>query len=472
MRKSLLAFMLSFCLLLSFIPSAHALDDQLTIYLPCFTPGSAQKEFCSYASELVQNAGFDIRFEVFKPFISDNENEYKKFMTENSYSDNCAFVAPVSVLEELYNEGIFCEVIPTDYTAPQTNRLALLIKTELLEKYGQPIRDAASLEDWLYSRPNDAWDIPLAAAPALYDRLYGGYTWLNLFLPEEGYFALNSEFSNPNACDFYSSLDEYDFYSFFDLPVLANCANRYLDWMELNLIEHYNPDSIADISEYDAVLVNTKDFLYPLMMARNDALASLDLTEYSMQILYTEDLPATSRENTPSSQYGICAGDGAQEEIRYFMDWLSSPEGYLTLLYGKEGIDYSMEDDYMVPNVSSDYRLWDHRILFLRDDLEPELTNDNLPVNFLEEMELLKDAPEPLYDKESFELVEQEMIDMEYMPILAKMANDNHNVCEELYAKIYLPTIRDMAAMWIENAHAYGVHYEPAIGLLYEYLAQ
>lgn len=470
MRRVMLSILISLCFLLPILPPAQAGSDQLTIYLPRFTHGSGQQEFCAYASELMQDAGYDIEFEVFSPHSANYSSDYTEFMIDRSADADCAFVAPVSMLEPLLDEGWFDEMIPTDYAAQPSNHLALLIKTELLEEYGQPIRDASALEDWLYLRQSETGEPPLAASPFLYDRMYGGYLWLNLFLPEEGYIALNNEFSFPSVADLYASLDGEDFYGLHDLPAVSECANRYLDWMENGLIDHYVLRKAVDLSKYDALLVNTEDFISPLMLANNKFLSALDFTQYSLQIFYADELPATAAEVYPASSYAICAGQDAQAQLQDFMDWISSPSGYLLLRYGKEGVDYAMEDGRLIPSDSSVYPLWEQRVLFERSEQEPDLRKPNMPVNFHEELALLENAPDPLYSPEAFSELSQKLNESGYTAALSKVSSSNHSSCENIYTSTFTPSLRALVNSWLDAAAKADSEYAPCVDLLYDYL--
>ena len=447
MRK--LSLFLVLALLLSLAPAAPA-EDTFTVYLPQFTVGEAQEEACAYASRLLWSAGMNITLKVYT--ASQNSREaYLQFIRDHIGQENAAFVYTAEALTILQEEGWFDEILPLSQSTQPINRMAVLVKSDLLQAYGMPIRTARALEDFLSWRHQETGAVPCAASPFLYDRMYGGFQWLNLFLPEEGYYAINHEFSAFSAAaDLFATLEGDALYSMQDLPVLENCAQRYLDWIRGGLITPYLPKPQTKLEGYDAQIINTEDFLAPLMLQNNAPLSKLDFSGYSLQILYAQELPQVTAETVPASAYGICAGEGAMEQVNAFLGWLEDRENYRLLRYGLEDTDYQWQDDTLVLLPGSHYSLWEQRVVFEQTALEPVVYQENLPQNFREEMQLILSAPEAVFTPEWLDEAEVWLLDENHILPVYQLASSAHTFWEKIYQ---YPTMASESAFtqWLDT---------------------
>lgn len=431
MKKNL-ALILS--LMLLFSPASISLaEETLTVYLPQFTVGNAQEESCDYASRMLRTSGIHVDFRV---YVSEDAgvNSYMQFIRDNIHKDNAAFVLNTEPLEFLKEEGWIDEIHPLSHTAQPLNRLAVLIKNDVFSGWGQSIRTASELEAFLAWRREETGKAPCTAASFLYDRMYGGFLWLNLFLPEEGYFPINNEFpALASAADFYSDFSGENLFSFATLPALSDCALRYLQWMENDWLDAYMPMPRTQLAQYEAVIVNTEDFLMPLMLRNNAPLSALDFSGYTLQILYAQDIPRFSSESVPASAYGICSGENAQPLVDNFLAWLEQENNYRLLRYGAEGTDFRVEDEAWVILPESGYSLWEQRVVFENTRLEPPVFRENLPANFREEMQLVSEAPAPLFPAEKLDAAADLLIREEVLPPTYQMSSSAHSFWERIY---------------------------------------
>ena len=83
----ILALILSLTMLLSPAPVSRA-EDEFTVYLPQFTTGETQEEYCAYASQLLQSSGMKITFRVYNAATSGA----MQFIRDHIHEENKAFV--------------------------------------------------------------------------------------------------------------------------------------------------------------------------------------------------------------------------------------------------------------------------------------------------------------------------------------------------------------------------------------------
>ena len=363
----------------------------LTVVLPPVTAGRTDEAACLYASGLLAEEGLDVEFEVFS---GSGWEEYVEYMWEHM-NDGMAFVGPEALMEGLAEEGLFtgAELLGDGIDAP--HRTALLIRREVLEAYGEPVRDAQALMDLLSWRQGITGQTPMAACPRLYDRMYGGYQLMSLFLPQEGIVPLNGLFADVSRdVDLYYDTVDEAVYALPRLPVLEEVCLAMLDLVQEGMLDLYTPG--ADLSGYDVILADTRDFLDPLMMGNNPSLAALPLEEYALQVLYADSAPAAEERR---ERYLLGAMPDAEQEAAQFLRLLDTRRGYLALRYGALGLDYLLDEEgRLTPLPESDYLRWEQRRYFARRDMEPERPEQAYPAGWAEEMALLGEAPKLICD--------------------------------------------------------------------------
>ena len=366
----------------------------LTVVLPPVTGGRTDEAACGYAADLLAEEGLDVEFEVFS---GSGWEEYVEYMWEH-LNDDMAFSGPEALMEGLAEEGLFTSAGLLGDGIPAPHRTALLIRREVLEAYGEPVRSVEALLDLLAWRQGITGQAPMAACPRLYDRMYGGYQLMSLFLPQEGIVPLNGLFADVSPeVDLYFDLSDEAVYALPHLPVLEKVCLAMLDLVQEGLLDLYAPG--ADLSGYDVILADTRDFLDPLMMGNNPSLAALPLEEYALQVLYADAAPVVEERRV---RYLLGAMPDAEEEAAELLRLLDTRQGYLALRYGRLGQDYLLdEEDRLSPLPESDYLRWEQRRYFARQDMEPELQAEAYPTGWAEEMALLEEAPELVCDEDA-----------------------------------------------------------------------
>ena len=189
------------------------------------------------------------------------------------------------------------------------------------------------------------------------------------------------------------------------------------------------------------------------MLQNNAPLAALDFSQYTLQILYAEEIPQFSAETVPASSYGICCSAETQPLLENFLAWLEQEENYRLLRYGEENTDYRVEGEEWIILPESGYSLWEQRVVFENMNLEPTVYRANLPDNFREEMQLLLQAPEAFFPAERLAEAGDLMLESKAMQAVAQLSSSAHSFWEKIYQ--YRTRASESAiSPWIETVQA------------------
>jgi len=356
------------------------------VVMPHYTYGKLEEENCEYASSLLNEAGFEVTFEVFDPGDAKSTAEaYENHIRENLNEDT-VYIVPEEMADVLAEDGILAEhtvsgkdvsykIEQGSWPAP-LNRYALLIRNDIYDKYKPELNTGSETVEFLNKlKTDDPNQVPCATITFLYDRMYhdSGYLALQLFMPEYGWYSLDDVMKGGNSLDVWSSMDETQIIDIYSSEDAKRAVTAYSDLIKNGLLDYYTKKMTWDLSVYPTLLVNTEDYYATLMLANNPDYAALDLSEYYINILYKNTLPEVEANSVPDRSYVSIAGKDANiGEYLRFLEWLDNEENYELFTKGKGD--------------SEGYEKWEQLIYFENADYQHDAKLENIPINLYEEV--------------------------------------------------------------------------------------
>ena len=327
-------------------------DDFLTVFLNVPYP---YEQSLSYISWLAQNAGFRLNFRRCPQAVYNFENFRWVFMEQ--YGDNAVFTHFLDIantaMERGYSQNFYQSVAtytpilherlsavfpPGElYVIPTrevifSSRPAVLIRNDIYASFGLEIRSGSDFEEllfWLYNRDPDT--VPGVAAPLFADMttwsICGGFTALNLFMPEMGYTSLAGMF-NLGHFTVRNHLWIYDnnVLAFYDTNSSIEAFTRFSMWHQNGLIDFVNDFEDEGLTRYPTILIN--------MLFLDWGMLGFDTTQYTINI-FPEPAVYISRKIV-----AFAAPDVDAREFLRFMEWLDDIDNYTYFLFGIEDVDF------------------------------------------------------------------------------------------------------------------------------------
>lgn len=421
-------------------PPQELNTETVTLVIPNSIENEEYKE---YAEKLLSDRGISIEFVGFDKgsgyidnqkyldfcldICKDHENVIMFFdgpVPENNaaglfedISDMYARLAPNH--HELFsNEGDSYGIVTSVNDGIQSQRLAVLVRNEYIEEYDGLIRTATDYEaflEWAHENIKDERTPGLIPA-FMYEKAYHNtYVPYDIFMPELGYISLAPALPI-NIGGLYiknekSPVGEVDVFALESLSEFKEAALRLGTWVQNEWINVVNYDeSIPDIDEYASVVVNPADYSsrqlehwFPGKSMRIDA------TEFSMFILYPDEIPDPWKDSFQPLYYAyVLKGSTNSNEFFKFIEWLYSDENNYREFTGQ-----NLDGANSVPDQA--YQQWSALTFFYNSKWTPissvapynyeeemrELTRFNLPI-----LELLTDNRASI-QKTQFELWDQ-----------------------------------------------------------------
>lgn len=390
------------------------------------TEGDLEQQ-TEYAESILASEGFNIKFMI----LNNDSNifsahEYKQYIEKNIDNEAVFIVYDYMFDDSLFNiSGDFYDVaakaaprynekyadilnkdgslvvMPTQIYNIQVQRMAVLIKNEIYNEYGKEVRTASEYKEFLsYVKDEKISNKP--GALALYDIFEntGNFSPMSLFLPEYGYYALDKITTKYGMLQLYTTADN-QYYAPYQIPEAKEAILEILNWYEQGLAypypnkAHQSAIDSIDINECASILIN------PMVLENRInlpyGLEALDLTEYTMCVLYPNILPSTSITNRYYSNSGAITGKETDvTQFLEFMEWLEASENYYKFMYGKDGIDYRLieidDSNYngriRYLNGELNYHNWSYNNTFFYN-YENHLLPENLPINYELDMSLI-----------------------------------------------------------------------------------
>jgi len=451
------------------VPYVPQLEEvqPVRVVLPLYSLNDQSRQL-QYAQELVQKAGFQITFELFKGDVSKYIAEYESYIREN-LDTNTVFIAWSALADQLSQEGLAGDFydqstlwapgytrlcadaaesgsgkmnsIPFGIDISNMNRIAVLTRKEVYDTYGKEIETADDYKALLeYLKKQKPDETPGAISPCFYDRNYisGGYTALSLFLPQYGYYSLDRLlWSYEIDTDCYGAFGSDEVYPYYEVPAFKSALLELSEWHKNGLIDFWNyrtPD--ANLEEYPTLVVNTEDFLSGFLRSSYPAYDQLDFAQYHLSILYSKTLPRIPDEQTPMpTAMGVAGSNAELSEFFRWLEWMETPENYLLMRCGVEGVDYTLTDGALAfLDTEVDYCTWDHRGCFVRYYLEKDLRKSNQPSNLQEALESVEYPYDvPLNAEQSKQLAAELLKD----PAITSGAQENRTAAQGLIDALY-----------------------------------
>jgi len=356
----------------------------------------------AYATQLLRDKGFDITFETCAVSQNDYLDDIKDYVRAHLNTDSL-FILTNEVFDLLEADGLELATYDIGDNQADTNRLAVLIKKDVLEAYGE-VRTADDLEKLLRAlKESTAPRAPCAFSPRQYDASYSWFdlTALRLYMPQYGYYPIAGAYPL-DGVSVYASTDTQELSASYNLLETEAALKAFLGLSRDGLIDFYDSSAPEDAYEgYPVILVNTQDFIDGKIMANLPALENLNFDDYYINILYNDTLPRVERIATVFSSIALCAGEDADmSTFLSFRQWLFDPENYRYFMYGVEGTDYGLDSDgNIVPNEESAYANWGVQQIFRIDALEPKSPGQARIDNFDEEMASISYPFDSSFDK-------------------------------------------------------------------------
>lgn len=399
------------------------------VLMTSVTVGKDEAANCARATERAQKAGFPLQFEV---YVSAQEQYYQAFEEKliNAPEDqNTIAICRGKAIENWDEHGTLQHIEGSpyiqlgDYRA--INRLAVLVHQDTYDAFQPSLETADDLEDFLYTLKD--WNpdqVPCATTSFVADRMYpnNGFTALSLFLPQAGYVCLSDACKGMvSGLNCWLSLEDGTISDAYSLEESRNAVTRYFQWIDQDLLTPYVTRNAPDLSRYPVLLVNTEDFMNPLMLANNPAYAALPLNEYLLFILYPDSIPNFSWPGIDLNAYYACATLSTDVGVFLdFLDWLQIEENYYYFLYGIEDYDPMYNGDILAVNESNlPYVAWEQRVFFLSQEYEMNLKRQNRPRNYQQAMQTIEMASIECVHQDAAEQV-QAALSQDYNAIIAK----------------------------------------------------
>lgn len=270
-------------------------------------------------------------------------------------------------------------------------RTAVLMKTEVYNTYGMDVRSAADYVDLLrLLKEENPEQIPAAASPVLYERMYGYSPIWALYLPEIGQYPLRQLFHRDNIRgEFLYDSGSNTLIPTHESEQFASSVRAFHSLCAEGLVELWSArHKPADFGSFPTLLVNTRDFINRNMQDAVPEYNRLNMAEYRINILYGDTEPIAS--SAGGAAYTVFAYAMRNADTALFlrwMEWLEDKSNYRLFLDGLEGTDYQTDGDSVVYlETALGYNLWDQRSFFVRSYLE-DAYPANIPSNFIEEVE-------------------------------------------------------------------------------------
>ena len=428
--KKTISFSIFLCCIFWASMLALAQEPSITrVLMTSVTVGKDEAANCARASELAQNAGFPLQFEV---HVNAQEQYYQTLeekLINASEGQNSVVICRGKAIQAWEDHGLLQHkegspyIQLGDYRA--INRLAVLVHADTFDAFQPSLETADDLEDFLYTLQDWHPDqVPCATTSFIADRMYpnSGFTALSLFLPQEGYVCLSDAFKGiVSGLNCWLSLKDGIVSDAYSLKESREAVTRYFQWIDQGLLTPYVTRNAPDLSNYPVLLVNTEDFMNPLMLANNPAYAALPLDEYLLFVLYPDLIPNFSWPGIDLNAYYACAASGTDLGVFLdFLDWLQVEENYYYFLYGIEDYDPIRTGDQFAVNESNlSYVAWEQRVFFLSQKYEAGLKRQNRPGNYQQAMRTIEMTPIECVHQDSAEQV-QTVLSEDYYETIVK----------------------------------------------------
>jgi len=360
-------------------------DEVFTIYMPATNSNASEETGAmNYAAYLLQQAGFNIRFERFEYSLSYLRTAMR---SGNEKSVHIATIQSALILNQEALLGNFHEelliyapsfhYIISDIRVPdipfniptEVMRIpispAILMRNDIYREHEQPITTVQEYENLLIRlRDQGSVSAPGLFATILSDRWWGrdfGYAPLNLFLNDAGYMPLTGMFlqeagiSNP----LWRNEEDGEIAAFFNIPEAINAIIRPLELRDAGLVEIWDGEQeVGDI--FPTILIDSAFNSFHLLGINPDL--------YTMQVFPKASSAIIS---TLGSGGGAIASANADlSEFFRFLEWLTVVDNYRFFMFGIEGEDYLSDDmGYISELLNPDYSGWGGRMYFRNDKM-------------------------------------------------------------------------------------------------------
>jgi hypothetical protein len=465
-------------------PEVVQKEGMLTILMPRYS-SVEQKARTEYAQQIVNDAGFSIRFEVYEeaPLNDQYLTQYYEEVESRKEEDLIfmlygnapskpewvqeAMVKPISddvsgfspefidsfpINEE--GEVFIATGREASALIPQVN--AVLIKNEVYEAYGKDVSTAQEYMDLLrFLKEQDPEQTPAAMSPSFYQRFYGYSAALAFMLPEVGQYSFATIFQNASM-----PVDVlYDTQT--NTTMLPHESEHFVRALkdlaalrEEELVDFWIIQSKPTFAKYPTLLVNTHDFINQTIYSAVPEYRNLDMAGYHLCLLYPDTQPILSlpsSENYTAVAYAM--KNANTDEFMQFMNWLDTEENYQLFMNGHEGVDYHLESRQIIYEATDiAYSSWDQRRYFMRPYLETYLPS-NLPSNFEE----IVNAPLPfsytipLDGEEVQDLFREALEDEQFIEYRNAFYSDYLQLSDKLMGSVALPNVDSMIEDFING---------------------
>lgn len=161
-------------------------------------------------------------------------------------------------------------------------------------------------------------------------------------------------------------------------------------WKNERSMEFADFRRVDNFTEYASIVMNTSNTTnYYSYNYQRTADKLFDASNYNLHIFTKNNsFPDTPRVTNygPSSGFAVSSKSNSITAINEFFDWIySSKNNYLLFMFGKEGIDYIIEDGkikFLVNDMNISYGEWHKHSLFI--DSEMNIDMPHFPANWHE----------------------------------------------------------------------------------------
>ena len=394
--------------------SNAAQDNAITLISPVFYSGdldkSASNENIAYLETLFTENGFDVKFDV-EYYSLESPTCYEEYFSYLSQSlskkNTIAFVPGNKIyllssyvtLQDLSKQTE--ENAPAYYDYAKRNKIiensndnmlisylsdfdnlsVALIVNSIRAEYDSPLvssNDYLKFIDWAKKR-NDSL-VPSAVLTFHDDLAARSNVLYDMFLPQQGYIPLGSYLGTPYSICVDAKKPEniYDTsaLSFYEdmLEDIESTANAFKI-----VIKHENHYK-KNFNNYSSVVMPFGD----IQFYANIADYNFYPQNYSMEIINSDMLLQPTHDNVY-----IAASEGTDvASAMSLISWIYSDLGnYMSVKYGEAGVNYFF-DDYNFISITDDGKNYmdNNPISNMINNLEFEFTINNMPINYLDEI--------------------------------------------------------------------------------------
>lgn len=393
--------------------SISDLDNSITIILSKSVSHDYDEIMAEYAEILLAEEGWDVDIKFYNINYTDRNERREKYLEqlreEMVPGKNVVFQIYYGIEELLAEDLIYYPQPDQDEYVLKIGNLksyyyaGVFIRKDLEDEYGAQITSTEEYDTFL-EWVNESHDEVKPGLMIVKDRISSDmFNPIALFAQENGFIRADKatgtisysptmlfvdifdiENADTEAPEIYQAT-ELLFFQEMDIALNKWKNERNMEFLGLG---HYI--SVNDYYEYASIVMNTSNAMnYYSYDYQKPTFDLFDASGYNLHVFTKNNsFPDTPRVTNygQSSYFAISSKSNSITAINGFIEWIySSKNNYLLFMFGKEGIDYIIEDDkikFLVNDMNISYGEWHKHSLFI--DSEMNIDMPRFPANWHE----------------------------------------------------------------------------------------